>query len=116
MDTSETHTFALIRTSAVAHAVNNDQRRIPLSVSSKSGKTFTLQVPSNPNVAITGVYYLFAMNENGVPIVAKAVRIILEGSSSFIDPSAESLVTSVPKTAPTETPVTFGGIYHERAY
>ena len=53
----KSHTFALIRTSAVTHAVNNDQRRIPLSVSSKSGKTFTLQIPSNLNVAITGVCY-----------------------------------------------------------
>lgn len=76
MDTTQAHTFAMIRVSAVTHAVNNDQRRFPLT-GSKTGSTWVLNVPANPNVAVTGVYYLFAMNANGVPSIAEHVRIDL---------------------------------------
>lgn len=77
MNTNQAHTFALVRTSSVTHSVNNDQRRIPLDVVTKSGSTFTLKIPNNKNVALTGAYYLFAMNENGVPSVASSLQINL---------------------------------------
>ena len=75
MDSSEDHTFALVRTSAATHSVNNDQRRVPLQVSNKSGQTFALELPSNENVLIPGNYYLFAMNERGVPSVGALVNV-----------------------------------------
>jgi galactose oxidase len=73
------HTFALVRLSAVTHTVNNDQRRIPLAVTSQTagGGSFTVQIPNNANVAMTGVYFLFAMNDRGVPSVATTVTIAL---------------------------------------
>ena len=61
------HTFSLIRTGAVTHSVNLDQRRIPLVVKQQRGSVFTLQVPASPAHAIPGVYWLFAMNAAGVP-------------------------------------------------
>jgi galactose oxidase len=76
MDTNQTHTFALVRTSSATHSVNNDQRRIPLFVVSKAGTMFRARIPRNVNVALTGVYYLFAMNTNGVPSKAVDLRII----------------------------------------
>lgn len=77
MNTNQAHTFALVRTSAVTHSVNTDQRRIPLPVASKAGSSFSLKIPSNQNIALTGIYYLFAMNADGVPSVANDIRIAL---------------------------------------
>jgi galactose oxidase len=57
--------------------VNNDQRRIPLEVVSQSGSSFSLKIPSNSNVALLGVYFLFAMNANGVPSVGETLHIVL---------------------------------------
>ncbi|MEL6859548.1 MAG: RICIN domain-containing protein [Pseudomonadota bacterium] len=75
LDSSQNHTFSLVRTSAATHSVNNDQRRIPLNVVSKSGRAFGLEIPSNQNVVIPGNYFLFAMNERGVPSVAALVNV-----------------------------------------
>ena len=77
MNTSGSHTFALVRLSSVTHATNNDNRRFPLT-SSRSGSVFTLNVPSNPNVALAGDYYLFAMNSAGVPSIGEDIRISLD--------------------------------------
>lgn len=67
MNTSQTHTFAMVRLGAVTHSINNDMRRFPLTVTTKTRRVFTITMPSNINVALVGRYYLFAMNEDGVP-------------------------------------------------
>jgi galactose oxidase len=77
MNTSGSHTFALIKTSAVTHSVNNDQRRVPLRVLVRTESTFQLRIPINKNVALPGDYFLFAMNANGVPSVGATIRIVL---------------------------------------
>jgi YVTN family beta-propeller protein len=71
--------FALVRMSSTTHTVNNDQRRIPLNFTSSGNNTYSVQVPSNPGIALPGLWMLFAMNADGVPSVARTVRI---GSSS----------------------------------
>ena len=75
LDSSQSHSFALVRTAAATHSVNNDQRRIPLNVISRSGGSFSLEIPSNQNVVIPGNYFLFAMNERGVPSEAALVNV-----------------------------------------
>lgn len=77
MDTTDVHTFALVRTSTVSHSTNTDQRRFPLAIMSQTGTAATVQVPTNANVALSGFYYLFAMNSAGVPSVARDVQISL---------------------------------------
>jgi galactose oxidase len=67
MDTSTLHTFALMRLGASTHTVNLDQRRVPLAVVEQVGTSFTLKIPTNPAHVIPGQYWLFAMNEAGVP-------------------------------------------------
>jgi galactose oxidase len=76
MNTANVHTFAMIKASAVTHSVNNDQRRLPLPVTSQSGSTFSLAIAANVNVALPGYYFLFAMNANGVPSVGETFRIL----------------------------------------
>jgi galactose oxidase len=69
--------FALMRLSATTHTVNNDQRRIPLSIAATNGpNSYSLTIPSDPGVAVPGYYMLFALNSNGVPSVSSTVRIL----------------------------------------
>ena len=63
-----------IRLSTVTHATNMNQRMNYLSFSA-SGSTLTITLPTNPNLAPPGHYMLFIVNGNGVPSVAKIVRV-----------------------------------------
>ena len=77
VDTSGLHSFSLTRMSAATHAVNNDERRIPLAIESvdqDNGK-YSLKIPANTAVVIPGNYFLFALNKNGVPSIAKVINI-----------------------------------------
>lgn len=69
MDTSGSHTFALMRLGAATHTVNLDQRRVPLTVVSQVENLFTLMIPTNPVHVPVGMYWLFAMNSGDVPSV-----------------------------------------------
>jgi hypothetical protein len=67
--------FVLVRTSEATHSVDNDQRRVPLTIVGSSGTTYTLAIPADPGVALPGNYMLFAMDANGVPSIAKIVNV-----------------------------------------
>lgn len=81
----ETHTFALCRLSAATHSIDNDKRRIPLRAQvagrgfDEDGEyvVFSLKVPDKRAVALPGTYFLFSMNERGVPSIAKVVSILV---------------------------------------
>ncbi|KAL9616143.1 MAG: hypothetical protein Q9160_008949 [Pyrenula sp. 1 TL-2023] len=68
--------FSLIRISSNTHTVNSDQRRVPLTASG-TGLNKTLTLPSDSGVLLPGYWYLFAVDGNGVPSVAKTVKITL---------------------------------------
>jgi galactose oxidase len=68
--------FALVRTSAVTHGVNNDQRRIPLTAVATSGTTATLTLPADRGVLLPGPYLLFALDAAGTPSVARLMTIL----------------------------------------
>jgi galactose oxidase len=74
MDTASPHTFALMRLGSSTHTVNLDQRRVPLTVVSQVGAVFTLKIPTNPVHAPPGLYWLFALDSNGVPSVGWDVK------------------------------------------
>ncbi len=65
---------ALVRLGAVTHSVNMEQRYIPLQFQPGSGKLVATS-PQNANIAPPGVYMLFVIDSNGVPSVAKMVRV-----------------------------------------
>jgi hypothetical protein len=71
-----------MRLSATTHTVNNDQRRIPLSITkaaagANGAETYTLGLPSaDPGVVLPGYYMLFALNAGGVPSVSTTVQIL----------------------------------------
>lgn len=67
--------FSLIKLSANTHAMNTDLRRLSVSVSAQNASTYTLRTHANPNVLTPGYYYLFAVNDQGVPSIAKIIQI-----------------------------------------
>jgi hypothetical protein len=67
--------FSLMRLSATTHTVNNDQRRVPLSVVSVNGTKYVLAIPADPGIVLPGYYMLFALDAHGVPSVATTVQI-----------------------------------------
>jgi len=67
--------FVLVRYGEATHAVDNDQRRIPLSIVSSTGNTYQLAIPSDPGIALPGPYMLFAIDANGTPSVSATIDI-----------------------------------------
>lgn len=63
-----------VRLSAVTHSTNQNQRMNVLSFTAGSGN-LSVTAPLNANLAPPGHYMLFIVNGNGVPSVAKIVRI-----------------------------------------
>ncbi|MEE6262818.1 galactose oxidase early set domain-containing protein [Plantactinospora sonchi] len=65
---------SLIRPAAVTHSSDPNQRfvELPMTV---AGNTIGLNVTSNPNLAPPGWYMLFVHGANGVPSVAKWVKV-----------------------------------------
>jgi hypothetical protein len=64
----------LIRLGSVTHAFNFGQRFVKLEVQNVAGK-LEMHSPKNANLAPPGFYYLFVLDQNGVPSIAKTVRL-----------------------------------------
>ena len=67
--------FVLMRMGSSTHSVNTDQRRVPLKSTSVGSNAYSVTIPSDPGVALPGYYMLFALDNQGVPSVAKSVQI-----------------------------------------
>lgn len=67
--------FEVVRISAATHAVNNDQRRVPLATTAGANNSYRLKLPSDPGVVPPGYYMLFGINAQGTPSVSKIVKI-----------------------------------------
>jgi hypothetical protein len=63
-----------IRLSTVTHATNMNQRMNYLPFTA-NGSTVTVTVPANPNLSPPGHYMLFVVDANGVPSIARIIRI-----------------------------------------
>ena len=64
---------SLIRTGAVTHFFDQNERYLPLNVQKGSG-TLTITAPANANLAPPGYYMLFIINSAGVPSIAPFVH------------------------------------------
>ncbi len=67
--------FVLVRTGAVTHTVDSDQRRIPLQSTSSSSTRHELVLPSSTGTVVPGNYMLFALDAAGTPSVSTAINI-----------------------------------------
>ena len=80
---------SLIRLGSVTHAFDMNQRFQWLSFT-RDGEALTIAGPTSPNQTPPGHYMLFILNGNGVPSVAKIVRISSTGEEPPVNapPSA----------------------------
>ena len=81
-DADSIRKVALVRLGAVTHSVNMDQRYVPLSFTD-DGDTVDVTAPANANLAPPGVYMLFVIDEDGVPSVARMVRVAIEPNTTI---------------------------------
>jgi hypothetical protein len=70
---------ALVAPAAVTHGVDMNQRVLQLDVVQRTG-CVSVTAPTGPNAAPPGYYMLFLLNDQGVPSVAKFVRVVQGGS------------------------------------
>ncbi len=66
--------FAIVRMGTATHSVDTDQRRIALAPTTVTGG-YRLTIPADKGVALPGYWMLFAMDDKGVPSVARTIRI-----------------------------------------
>ncbi|WP_374676315.1 PA14 domain-containing protein, partial [Ideonella sp.] len=94
---------ALVRTGAVTHSFNMDQRFLELSFRAEAQgagrQRLHVQVPSQANQVPPGWYLVFVIDDAGVPSVA---RILNLGVSTGPDPEVSPVLTPPP---PQSTPV-----------
>jgi hypothetical protein len=64
----------LIRLPSVTHAITMDQRRVRLSFA-KKGKNLEVIAPASGNICPPGYYMLFLVSKQGVPSVAKIIKV-----------------------------------------
>lgn len=73
-DAASIASVALIRTGAVTHFFDQNERYLPLSFTQTSGG-LTVTAPANTNLAPPGYYMLFIVNNSGVPSIAPFVQV-----------------------------------------
>jgi large repetitive protein len=93
--------FALIRVSSNTHTVNNDQRRIPLAFTALGNNNYELTIPGNPGIVLPGYYMLFALSPQGVPSIAKTIRISGTGAPTITNPGDQTHALNASVTLPT---------------
>ena len=79
-DTAAVSKVVLIKTGAVTHSNNFDQRYLVASFT-QAGNQLTVQAPTGAAQATPGNYLLFAFDSAGVPAVAKIVRLAAAGEA-----------------------------------
>ncbi len=91
----------LMAPAAVTHANDMSQRNVPLAATVQSPGTLTVSAPAAPELAPPTYYMLFVLNDNGVPSVAKFIRLKLGRADAPPDPPAEEppLDTTDPETS-----------------
>src|SRR5262245_1176023 len=73
-DAARIAAVTFIRLGSATHAINMDQRLVPLAFIVGNG-SLSVQAPANGNLAPPGYYMLFILDTNGIPSVAAIVRI-----------------------------------------
>jgi hypothetical protein len=73
-DATTIASVSLIRTGAVTHFFDQNERYLPLSFTQTSGG-LTVTAPVNANLAPPGYYMLFIVNNAGVPSIAPFVQV-----------------------------------------
>jgi hypothetical protein len=73
-DAATIASVVLLKPGSVTHSFNGDQRFVPLSFT-KAGSTLNVTMPGDAHLAPPGSYMVFIVDTNGVPSVAKFVKL-----------------------------------------
>ena len=111
-------TVAILRPSGSTHAIDYNQRYVPLSFT-QSGQSLVVDGPATPDIAPPGLYLLVIENSTGVPSTAAWVRINSAGDLSpgalagqVVDATtAQGLSGATVSYAAAATTTTVGGDY-----
>lgn len=68
-------TFSLIKLSSVTHGINTDLRYLSVPFVKGEGPNYTLTSDENPNVLTPGYYFLFAIDDKGVPSISRTILV-----------------------------------------
>ena len=67
--------FVLVAPGATTHGADMQQRLVPLRVDGRKGTRTALRAPANSAIAPPGRYMLFGLSEDGVPAVARWIKL-----------------------------------------
>lgn len=87
---------------SVTHSIDMNQNVLELGFT-KSGSNLNVSTPTNPNFAPPGYYMVFILDGNGVPSVAKIVRLV-SGQSGSPYPSSSPTPTPTPSPSVSISP------------
>jgi len=84
--------FNMLRLVALTHHHSTDQRLIPLNFQTVGTGSYQLDIPANPNVVLPGYYWIFALDNQGVPSAGRTLRInVTEEVQQLILPNTDSV-------------------------
>jgi hypothetical protein len=88
--------FSMVRISATTHAMNTDQRHLPVAFTDHGDGSYTLALEPNPNVLLPGYYWIFAIDTAGVPSVGHTFQVVRDdgGPHDGLEVEAETAVLS----------------------
>jgi YVTN family beta-propeller protein len=73
--------FSMVRLSATTHAMNTDQRYLPIAFTNNGDGSYHLQLESNANVLLPGYYWIFALDTAGVPSIGRTFQVLRNDGS-----------------------------------
>jgi len=86
--------FTMVRMSSTTHALNSDMRFLNIPFSTTGTDQYSLNLHNNPDVMTPGYWMLFALDNNGVPSVAKIVSVSTSNAPVINNPGDQSTLIS----------------------
>ncbi len=90
---SEVAKVTFIKTTAVTHSFNVEQRYMELPFSSDNSGTIQVGLPASPTVATPGFYLMFVVNDSGIPSEANIIKL---GGEPGVDPEPPVVIPEPP--------------------
>ncbi len=78
--------FSWIKMSSTTHAINTDLRFLTADFSSKAKGEYQIIADANKNILTPGYWMLFAIDEHGVPSIAKIIQVSTQGELQIVQP------------------------------
>jgi hypothetical protein len=80
-DSSDIDRLTFVKNGSVTHSLNAATRFVELPFAVGASNTLTVDQPDNSNLLIPGHWMLFAIDDNGVPSVARTIKVKIGGQT-----------------------------------